>query len=159
MCDLIGSILYGSEIYYNPYHNIVKTLFNGLEPFQLCPSKIIDHRDDVHRSHNPPVTPSRCNGNPAEQKVMNLQVQLPYSLILLSQVSTRCRSRKIHQIHSSIICKIQSTQVYMKSYENSFLSFTYHGHRFLDLAFQILQDYSSLSRLIDPILMHTPLLQ
>ena len=58
MCDLIDFILSGSEIYYDLYHNIIKTPFNGLEPFQLCPSKIINHRDDARGSHNPSVTSS-----------------------------------------------------------------------------------------------------
>ena len=57
MCDPIDFILSDSEICYDPYHNIIKTPFNGLKPFQLCPSKIIDHRDDARGSHNPPVTP------------------------------------------------------------------------------------------------------
>ena len=58
MYDLIDSILSDSEIYYDPYHNIIKTPFNELEPFQLYPSRIINHQDDAHESHNPLVTPS-----------------------------------------------------------------------------------------------------
>ena len=58
VCDLIGSILSSNEIYYDLYHNIIETLFNGLEQFQLSPSRIIDYQDDPRESHNPPVTPS-----------------------------------------------------------------------------------------------------
>ena len=58
MCDLIGSTLFDSEIYYDPYHNIIEIFFNRLEPFQLYPSKTIDHQDDARESHNPPVTSS-----------------------------------------------------------------------------------------------------
>ena len=58
MYDLSGSILSDSEIYYDLYHNIIETLFNRLEQFQLYPPKIIDHPDDPHESHNLLVTPS-----------------------------------------------------------------------------------------------------
>ena len=58
MCDPLDFTLFGSEIYYDLYHNIIETLFNKLEQFQLNPPKIIDHQDDPHESHNPPVTPS-----------------------------------------------------------------------------------------------------
>ena len=47
MCDLIDSILSDSEIYCNLHHNIIKTLFDGLEYFQFYPSRIIDHQDDA----------------------------------------------------------------------------------------------------------------
>ena len=47
MCDPVGSILSSSEIYYDLHHNIIETLFDGLKNFELYPSKIIDHQDDV----------------------------------------------------------------------------------------------------------------
>ena len=49
MCDPIGFILSGSEIYYDLYHNIIETPFDGLKQFQLYPSKIIDHQDDARQ--------------------------------------------------------------------------------------------------------------
>ena len=58
MCDPIGFILSSSEIYCDPYHNIIEILFNELEQFQLTSPRIIDYQDDPHESHNPPVTPN-----------------------------------------------------------------------------------------------------
>ena len=58
MYDPIDSILSGSEIYCDLYHNIIDILFNGLEQFQLCPPRIIDHQDDLCESHNPSMIPS-----------------------------------------------------------------------------------------------------
>ena len=63
MCDPIDSILYGSEIYCDLYHNSIETLFNGLEQFQLNPPKIIDHQDDPCESHNPPMYQAICSDN------------------------------------------------------------------------------------------------
>ena len=47
MCDPIGSILSGSEIYCDLHHNIIEILFDGLEYFQFYPSRVIDHQDDA----------------------------------------------------------------------------------------------------------------
>ena len=47
MYNPIGSILSGSEIYYDLYYNIIETLFDGLEYFQFNLSRAIDHQDDA----------------------------------------------------------------------------------------------------------------
>ena len=47
MCDPIDFILSGSEIYYDLYHNIIETLFDGLKYFQFYPSRVINHQDDA----------------------------------------------------------------------------------------------------------------
>ena len=58
MCDPIDSILSSSEVYCDPYYNIIKTPFNRLEQFQLYLSRIIDYQDNGHGPHNPPMRPS-----------------------------------------------------------------------------------------------------
>ena len=62
------------------------------------------------------------------------------------------------QTSSSVIDSIRSSPV-VTSIKISFHQSHYCGHRFLDLASQISQNYSSLSRSVDPILMRTSLLQ
>ena len=47
MCDPIGFILSDSEIYYDLHHNVIKTLFDGLEQFQLYPLRVIDYPNDT----------------------------------------------------------------------------------------------------------------
>ncbi|WP_286515990.1 hypothetical protein, partial [Escherichia coli] len=47
MCDPIGSILSGSEIYYDHHHNIIESSFNGLEQILILPFRVIDHQNDT----------------------------------------------------------------------------------------------------------------
>ena len=66
MCDLIGSILFGSEKYFDLYQNIIKTLFNRLEWFhltnrELLTIKIILIGLTIHQWYL-----AACSGNPAE---------------------------------------------------------------------------------------------
>ena len=59
MCDLIGFILSGSEIYYDLHHNIIEIfLMNwNISNFTFQGPSIIKITSD--ESHNPLVTPSK----------------------------------------------------------------------------------------------------
>ena len=49
MCHPIDSTLSDTEIYCDLQYNIIETSFDGLEQFQLYPSRVIDYQDDARR--------------------------------------------------------------------------------------------------------------